>query len=89
MQMVSDPPMQIKVDVDTNKTGKTVCVAQVVLEMLITQGNFKRKGSDNKSKTNLSKLCSLNKKVKKVCRSNKVNWSSTNLCFKFVKKEVK
>lgn len=44
MQMVSDPPMQNKVDVDTNRTGKTVYVVQVVLEMLITQGNFKEEG---------------------------------------------
>lgn len=38
MQMVSDPPMQIKVDVDTNKTGRTVCDAQAFLKMQLMQG---------------------------------------------------
>lgn len=39
MQMVSDPPMQIKVDVDTNKIGRTVYDAQVVPKMQLMQGN--------------------------------------------------
>lgn len=45
MRMVSDPPMQNKVDVDTNKIGRTVFAAQVVRKMQLMQGKIlKRKG---------------------------------------------
>lgn len=91
MQTVSIPPKRNKVAVDTNKIGKTDYGALEPFEMQLKKEVSMRKpeeGDNQSNKCVMTKLRTLANCMKKLCTSQKINWTTINLRIQLVKKKI-